>query len=103
MQDSVPGSPGPPHDTTPPSPPLAGIPVQAPGSPMTHWYAAPGTPPWMPQVSMTQGQPPPPSPPPAAPIIAQQWMPPLWWPPVYPGPLPLAGELSQGELNLQGE
>ena len=58
---------------------------------MIHWYVAPGTPPWMPQVSMTQGQPPPPSPPPAAPIVAQQWMPPLWWPPVYPGPLPVAG------------
>ena len=58
MQDSVPGSPGPPQDPPPPSPPPAGIPVQAPGSPMIHWYVAPGTPPWMPQVSMTQGQPP---------------------------------------------
>ena len=87
MQDSVPGSPGPPYDLPPPSPP-----PQAPGSPMIHWYVAPGTPPLMPQVSMTQGQPPPPpSPPPAAPINAQQWMPPLWWPPVYPGPLPVAG------------
>ena len=104
MQDSLPGSPGPPHDPPPPSPPPAGVPVQAPGSPMIHWYVAPGTPPWMPQVSMTQGQPPPPSPPPAAPIIAQQWMPPLCWPPVYPGPLPVAGELfPQGELHLQGE
>ena len=54
-------------------------------------YVAPGTPPWMPQASVSQGQPPPPSPPPAAPMLAQQWMPPLWWPPVYPGPLPVAG------------
>ena len=45
----------------------------------------------MPQLSVSQGQPPPPSPPPAAPVMAQQWMPPLWWPPVYPGPLPVAG------------
>ena len=73
------------------SPPPAGVPVQAPGSPLIHWYVAPGTPPWMPQVSVSQGQPPPPSPPPAAPVIAQQWMPRLWWPPVYPGPLPVAG------------
>ena len=33
MQDSLPGSPGPPYDPPPPSPPPAGIPVQAPGSP----------------------------------------------------------------------
>ena len=91
MQDSISGSPGPPQDPPPPSPPPAGVPVQAPGSPLIHWYVAPGTPPWMPQVSMTSGQPPPPSPPPAAPIVTQQWMPPLWWPPVYPGPLPVAG------------
>ena len=91
MQDSVPGSPGPPQDPPPFSPPPAGVPVHSPGSPLIHWYVAPGTPLWMPQVSMTQGQPPPPSPPPAAPIIAQQWMPPLWWPPVCPGPLPVAG------------
>ena len=44
MQDSVPGSPGPPQDPPPPSPPPAGIPVQAPGSPLIHWYVAPGTP-----------------------------------------------------------
>ena len=86
VQDSLPGSPGPPQDPPPPSPPPAGVPVQAPGSPLIHWYVAPGTPPWMPQVSVSQGQPPPPSPPPAAPILAQQWM-----PPVYPGPLPVAG------------
>ena len=91
MQDSIPGSPGPPQDPPPPSPPPAGVSVQAPGSPLIHWYVAPRTPPWMPQVAVSQGQPPPPSPPPAAPIIAQQWMPPLWWPPVYPGPLPVAG------------
>ena len=76
MQDSIPGSPGPPQDPPPPSPP---------------WFVVPGTPPWMPQAAVSQGQPPPPSPPPAAPIIAQQWMPPLWWPPIYPGPLPVAG------------
>ena len=91
MQDSVPGSPGPPQDPPPPSPPPAGVPVQAPGSPLIHWHVAPGTPPWMPQVAVSQGQPPPPSPPPRAPMLAQQWMPPLWWPPVYPGPLPVAG------------
>ena len=34
----------------------------------------------------------------AAPIVAQQWMPPLWWPPVYPGPLPVAG----GTVFLRG-
>ena len=102
-QDPLPGSPGPPHDPPPPSPPPAGIPVKAPGSPMIHWYVAPGTPPWMPQVSMTQGQPPPPSPPPAAPILAQPWMPPLWWPPVYPGPLPVAGgTLSSGGFQSSG-
>ena len=80
MQDSITGSPGRPQDPPPPSPPLAGVPVQAPGSPLIHWYVAPGTPPWMPQVSVSQGQPPPPSPPPAA--------------PVYPGPLPVAGGTS---------
>ena len=74
MQDSIPGSPGPPQDPPPPSPPPAGVPVQAPGSPLIHWYVAPGTPPWMPQAAVSQGQPPPPSPPPRAPIIAQQWM-----------------------------
>ena len=68
MQDPIPGSPGPPQDPPPPSPPPAGVPVQAPGSPLIHWYVAPGTPPWMPQVSVS-----------------------LWWPPVYPGPLPVAG------------
>ena len=47
MQDSIPGSPGPPQDPPPPSPPPAGVPVQAPGSPLIHWYVAPGTPPWM--------------------------------------------------------
>ena len=67
MQDSIPGSPGPPQDPPPPSPPPVGVPVQAPGSPLIHWYVAPGTPPWMPQVAVSQGQPPPPSPPPAAP------------------------------------
>ena len=91
MQDSIPGSPGPPQDPPPPSPPPAGVPVQAPGSPLIHWYVAPGTPPWMPQAAVSHNQPPPPSPPPAAPMIAQQWMPPLWWPPVYPGPMPVAG------------
>ena len=30
-----------------PSPPPAAMPVQAPGSPMTHWYVASGTPPWI--------------------------------------------------------
>ena len=64
-QDSIPGSPGPPHDPPPPSPPPAGTPVHAQGSPEIHWFAAPGTPPWSPQVSMTHGQPPPPTPPPA--------------------------------------
>ena len=54
----------------------------------------------MPQVSVSQGQPPPPSPPPAAPMIAQQWMPPLWWPPVYPGPLPVAGGTFPAKLPL---
>ena len=91
MQDLIPGSPGPPQDPPPPSPPPAGVPVQAPGSPLIHWYVAPGTPPWMPQAAVSQGQPPEPSSPPAAPMLAQQWMPPLWWPPVYPGPLPVAG------------
>ena len=91
MQDSIPGSPGPPQDPPPPSPPPAGVPAQAPGSPLIHWYVAPGTPPWMPQAAVSHNQPPPPSPPPAAPILAQQWMPPLWWPPVCPGPLPVAG------------
>ena len=91
MQDSIPGSPGPPQDPPPPSPPPAGVPVQAPGSPLIHWYVAPGTPPWMPQAAVSHNQPPPPSPPPAAPMIAQPWMPPLWWPPVYPGPMPVAG------------
>ena len=87
-----------------PSPPPAGVPVQTPGSPLIHWYVAPGTPPWMPQVSVSQGQPPPPSPPPAAPMIAQQWMPPLWWPPVYPGPLPVAGGTfpSGGTTSSEG-
>ena len=104
MQDSIPGSPGPPQDPPPPSPPPAGVPVQAPGSPLIHWYVAPGTPPWMPQAAVSHNQPPPPSPPPAAPMIAQPWMPPLWWPPVYPGPMPVAGELfPQGEFHLQGE
>ena len=37
MQDSIPGSPGPPQDPPPPSPPAAGVPIQAPGSPMIHW------------------------------------------------------------------
>ena len=60
MQDSIPGSPGPPQDPPPPSPPPAGVPVQAPGSPLIHWYVAPGTPPWMPQAAVSQGQPPPP-------------------------------------------
>ena len=46
MQDSIPGSPGQPQDPPPPSPPLAGVRVQAPGSPLIHWYVAPGTPPW---------------------------------------------------------
>ena len=87
MQDSIPGSPGPPQDPPPPSPPPAGVPVQAPGSPLIHWYVAP----WMPQAAVSHNQPPPPSPPPAAPMIAQPWMPPLWWPPVYPGPMPVAG------------
>ena len=45
----------------------------------------------MPHVAVSHNQPPPPSPPPAAPMIAQQWMSPLWWPPLYPGPLPVAG------------
>ena len=31
IQDSIPGSPGPPQDPPPPSPPPAGVPVQAPG------------------------------------------------------------------------
>ena len=83
MQDSIPGSPGPPQDPPPPSPPPAGVPVQAPGSPLIHWYVAPGTPPWMPQAAVSHNQPPPPSPPPAAPMLAQPWMPPLWWPSVY--------------------
>ena len=54
MQDSIPGSPGPPQDPPPPSPPPAGVPVQAPGSPLIHWYVAPGTPPWMPQAAVSQ-------------------------------------------------
>ena len=41
MQDSVPGSPGPPHDPPPPSPPPAGTPSQTPGTPMIHWCVAP--------------------------------------------------------------
>ena len=53
MQDSIPGSPGPPQDPPPPSPPPAGVPVQAPGSPLIHWYVAPGTPPWMPQAAVS--------------------------------------------------
>ena len=54
MQDSIPGSPGPPQDPPPPSPPPAGVPVQAPGSPLIHWYVAPGTPPWMPHFLQKQ-------------------------------------------------
>ena len=34
MQDSIPGSLGPPQDPPPPSPPPASVPVQAPGSPL---------------------------------------------------------------------
>ena len=103
MQDSIPGSPGPPQDPPPPSPPPAGVPVQAPGSPLIHWYVAPGTPPWIPQAAVSHNQPPPPSPPPAAPMIAQQWMPPLWWPPVYPGPLPVAwGTFPSGGISSSG-
>ena len=104
MQDSIPGTPGPPQDPPPPSPPPARVPVQAPGSPLIHWYVAPGTAPWMPQAAVSQNQAPPPSPPPAAPMIAQQWMPPLWWPPVYPGPIPVGGGtfLSGGTSSSGG-
>ena len=88
MQDSIPGSPGqPPHDPPPPTP-------QKEIHTQSHWFAAPGTPPWLPQASTTSGQPPPPLPPPAAPIVAPAWsMPPLWWPPMYPGPTPVAGRV----------
>ena len=50
MQDSIPGSPGPPQDPPPPSPPPA-------GGPLIHWYVAPGTPPWMPQAAVSHNQP----------------------------------------------
>ena len=89
MQDSVPGSPGPPQDPPPPSPRRHLH--QAFQSRHQAVRFAPGTPPWMPLVSVTQRQPPPLSPPLVGPTIAQPWMPPLWWPPVYPGPPPVAG------------
>ena len=75
----------------PGTPPIGGLHVPLPNSPMQDSlpgspgpgppqdprFAAPGSPAWIPQEAITQGPPPPPSPPPAAPIIAQQWMPPL--------------------------
>ena len=57
----------------------------------------------MPQAAVSHNQPPPPLPPPAAPMIAQQWTPPLWWPPVYPGPIPVAGgTFPSGGTSVSG-